>query len=192
MGGGEKKYSIGERKWTQPTLDVNGIWGGYLGEGSKTIIPAKASAKISMRLVPNQDNDKIFSLFERYVKTLVPKWVKLEIIRHADCLPYVAPANHPVFDLMKRSLKKIYGRQPILKRVSGSIGFVPITARILKVPIIMVGFAYSGSNVHGPNEHFSLSNYYKGIDVMEDFYNALAVPSSAYSNLSTLFESQNS
>jgi acetylornithine deacetylase/succinyl-diaminopimelate desuccinylase-like protein len=76
IGGGEEKYSLGERKWTQPTLDVNGIWSGYQGEGSKTIIPAYACAKISMRLVPDQDNDKIYSSFEKYVKTLVPGWVK--------------------------------------------------------------------------------------------------------------------
>ncbi|MCM8797468.1 MAG: peptidase dimerization domain-containing protein, partial [Candidatus Omnitrophica bacterium] len=97
IGGGEKKYSIDERRHLRPTLDVNGIWGGYTGEGSKTIIPFKASAKISMRLVPNQDPDKIFKLFEKYVKTLVPKWVKIEIIRYADCYPYQAQTDHPVF-----------------------------------------------------------------------------------------------
>ena len=173
IGGGEGKYTLGERKWTQPTLDVNGIWSGYTGEGSKTIIPASASAKISMRLVPSQNNDKVFSQFEKYVKTLVPKWVKLEIIRHADCLPYIAPTDHPVFDLMRKSLKKVYGKDPILKRVSGSIGFVPIMAKALKVPVIMVGFALPGANIHGPNEHFSVSNYLKGIEVMEDFYSRL-------------------
>jgi len=173
IGGGEAKYTLGQRKWAQPTLDVNGIWGGYQGEGSKTIIPAKASAKISMRLVPDQDNDKIYSAFEKYVKTLIPKWVKLEVIRHADCLPYLAPTNHPVFDLMKASLRKVYGKDPIFKRVSGSIGFVPIMAKELKVPVIMVGFALPGAKIHGPNEHFSLSNYFKGIEVMEDFYLSL-------------------
>ena len=174
IGGGEEKYTLGERKWTQPTLDVNGIWGGYQGKGSKTIIPAHASAKISMRIVPNQDNDKIFSSFEKYVKSLVPKWVKLEIARHSDCLPYIAPTDHPVFDLMSKSLKKVYGKNPIFKRVSGSIGFVPIMAKSLKVPVLMVGFALPGANIHAPNEHYSLSNYFKGIEVMEDFYANLA------------------
>ena len=172
-GGGESKYSVGERKWTQPTLDVNGIWSGYTGEGSKTIIPYKASAKISMRLVPNQDNDKIYASFEKYVKSLVPKWMKLEIVRHADCLPYKAPTNHKVFDLMRKSLKKVYGKNPIEKRVSGSIGFVPIMAKSLKVPVLMIGFALPGANIHAPNEHFNLTNYYKGIEVMTDFYKAL-------------------
>lgn len=175
IGGGEAKYSLGERKWTQPTLDVNGIWGGYSGEGSKTIIPSYAAAKISIRLVPNQDNDKIFRGFEKYVKALVPKFAKLEVKRQEDCLPFVAPVNHPVFKLMSKSLYKIYGKKPIFKRVSGSIGFVPVMAKALKVPVIMVGFALSGSNIHGPNEHFSLSNYFKGIEVMEDFYSNLGV-----------------
>ena len=173
VGGGETKYSLGERKWTQPTLDVNGIWGGYAGEGSKTIIPSSASAKISMRLVPDQDNDEIYDAFKKYVMTLVPKFVKLEVIRHADCPAYIAPTDDPVFDLMAKSMKKIYSKSPIFKRVSGSIGFVPIMAKALGVPVLMVGFALSGSNIHGPNEHFSISNYVKGIKVMEDFYSNL-------------------
>ena len=173
IGGGEIKFSLGERKWTQPTLDVNGIWGGYQEEGSKTIIPAKAGAKISMRLVPNQDNDRIYNYFEKYVRSLLPKWVKVEIIRHADCLPYIAPVDHPIFGQMRNSLKKVYGKEPIYKRVSGSIGFVPIMAKALNVPVLMVGFCLSGSNIHAPNEHLNLENYFKGIEVMTDFYTNL-------------------
>lgn len=175
---GQNKYSLGERKWTQPTLDVNGIWGGYREEGSKTIIPSVASAKISMRLVPNQNNDKVYSLFKKYVKTLTPKFAKVEIIRHADCLPYLAPTDHPIFGLMKESLRKTYKVDPIYKRVSGSIGFVPIMAKYLGVPVIMVGFCLSGSNIHAPNEHLNLPNYFKGIDVMIDFYSNLGKLSS--------------
>ncbi len=174
IGGGEEKYSVGQRKWTRPTLDVNGMWSGYTEEGSKTIIPAKASAKISMRLVPNQDNDKIYSLFEKYVKKLVPSSVKLEIVRHADCLPYIAPTNDLVFTLMKQSIKKVFGKDPVYKRVSGSIGFVPIMAKALNVPCLMVGFALPGDNAHAPNEHFSLTNYYKGIEIMSNFYKSLS------------------
>jgi len=170
VGGGETKYTLGERKWTQPTLDVNGIWGGYSGEGSKTIIPASASAKISMRIVPNQDNDKIYKAFSKYVKSLLPKFVKVDVVRNADCLPYIAPIDDPVFDLMIKSLKKVYGKSPIFKRVSGSIGFVPIMAKALKVPVLMVGFALSGSNIHGANEDFSINKYLKGIGVKENFY----------------------
>lgn len=173
-GGGERNLSLDERKWIRPTLDVNGIWSGYLGEGSKTIIPAKASAKISMRLVPNQKPDRIYKLFERYVKSLLPSFVKLDIKRLADCFTYQAPTKDKVYGLMEKSLKKVYKKNPVFKRVSGSIGFVPIMAKALNVPIIMVGFALPDSNIHGPNEWFSLSNYHKGIKVMEDFYKTLA------------------
>ena len=170
----ETKYSLLERLWTRPTLDVNGIWGGYAGEGSKTIIPAKAGAKISMRLVPNQNSDKIYGHFVSFINKIAPKTVKIKFIRHADCLPYKAPTDNKVFNLMKQSLKKHFGKEPVFKGVGGSIGFVPIMAKALKVPVIMVGFDYSGSNIHAPNEHFSLSNYYKGIEVMTDFYANLA------------------
>lgn len=173
VGGGEPEYSIDERKWVRPTLDVNGIWGGYTGEGSKTIIPFKASAKISMRLVPNQDPDKIFKLFEKYVKTLVPRWVKLKIARYADCYPYQVETDNPVFKLMGQSLKKYFGKAPKFERVSGSIGFVPIMAKALNAPVLMVGFALPGDNAHGPNEWFSLKNYYKGIQVFTHFYSNL-------------------
>lgn len=173
VGGGGPEYSIDERKWVRPTLDVNGIWGGYQGEGSKTIIPYKASAKISMRLVANQHPDKIFPLFEKYINSLIPKFAKVEIIRHADCLVYQAPTNHPVFTLMKKSLKKAFGKDPVFKRVSGSIGAVPLLADSLKVPCLLVGFSLPGDNIHAPNEWFSLSNYYKGIEVMGDFYTKL-------------------
>ncbi len=173
IGGGELQYSLGERISIRPTLDINGISGGYQGEGSKTIIPYKASAKISMRLVPNQKPAKIYKNFERYIKTLFPNWVKVKIIKHADCLPYIAPTNDSVFTLMKQSLRKIYKKEPVFKGVGGSIGFVPIMAKALRVPVVMVGFALPGSNIHAPNEYFRLSNYYKGIEVMTDFYKRL-------------------
>lgn len=173
VGGGEAKYSLNERRWTRPTLDVNGIWGGYQDEGSKTIIPAKAGAKISMRLVPNQNPDKIYAEFEKYVKKLVPEFVKLTISRHADCLPYKAPTTHLVFDLMKKSLKKAFGKEPLFTGVGGSIGFVPILAGTLKVPCLLVGFGLPTDRLHAPNEHLLLENYFKGVEAMADFYSNL-------------------
>ena len=170
IGGGEKNFSIVERMWIRPTLDVNGIWGGYMEEGSKTIIPAKASAKISMRLVANQDPDDIFVKFEKYVKGLTPKRVKITVTHHADCLPYKAPIENPIFDLMKKSLKKVFGKEPVFTGVGGSIGFVPIVTKALNVPCILVGFGLPTDNLHAPNEHFNLENYYKGIEAMTDFY----------------------
>lgn len=173
VGGGEPKYTMDERKWLRPTLDVNGIWSGYTEKGSKTIIPYIASAKISMRLVPNQHPDKIYPLFEKCVKSLVPKYAKVKISRHADCLVFSAQTNHQAFSLMNKSLKKAFGKNPVYKRISGSIGAVPILADALKVPTLLVGFSLPGDNLHAPNEWFSLSNYYKGIKAMTHFYSNL-------------------
>lgn len=173
FGGGEDKFSLNERRWSQPTLDVNGITTGYQGEGSKTIIPSKASAKISMRLVPNQNPDKIYELFEKHVKSLVPSGVRLKIIRHADALPYKAPTKHPVFSLIKQSLKRAFGKDPVYTGQGGSIGFIPVVAEALKVPCIMVGFGLPDDALHAPNEHFHLENYFGGIETMTDFYTKL-------------------
>lgn len=173
IGGGENWYSLNERRWSRPTLDVNGIVSGYMGEGSKTIIPARASAKISMRLVTNQDPAKIYREFEKFVKSLVPKTVKIRVIQHADALPYKSSTTDPIFDILKDSLKKSFGKPAVFQGVGGSIGFVPITASLLKVPVLMVGFGLPDENLHSPNEHFSVDNYLKGIEAMTDFYTKL-------------------
>lgn len=174
IGGGESEYSLNERAWARPTLDVNGITSGYQGEGSKTIIPAAASAKVSMRLVPNQDPVKISKAFKNYVSKLVPAGVKVRFVTHAMALPYKVPTDHPIFSLVKKSLETSFGREPVFTGVGGSIGFVPIVANTLKVPCIMVGFGLPDENFHAPNEHFSLDNYFRGIEAMADFYTNLA------------------
>lgn len=173
IGGGEEWYSLNQRRWARPTLDINGLNSGYQGEGSKTIIPAKASAKISLRLVPNQNPKEIYKNLVSYVKKLLPKNVKLTILHHADALPYKVLIEHPVFDIVGQSLKKVFGKEPIFTGVGGSIGFIPITAHALKVPCIIIGFGLPTDNLHAPNEHFSLENYDKGIKVMVDFYQKL-------------------
>lgn len=173
IGGGESWYSLNERRWSRPTLDVNGIVGGYTGEGSKTIIPARASAKVSMRLVPNQNPDKIYKNFVKFVKQLVPKTARVKIILHATALPYKAPTDQPIFEIVKASLKKVFGKPAVFQGVGGSIGFVPIMAGYLKVPCALVGFGLPDENLHSPNEHFSLENYYKGIEAMVDLYQNL-------------------
>lgn len=170
VGGGEEKYSLNERRWSQPTLDVNGIVSGYTGEGSKTIIPAKASAKISMRLVPNQDPEKIYKDFCDFVKSITSQNVQIEIINHSNALPYKSPTDHPVFETMKKALKKSFGKNAIFQGVGGSIGFVPVLANAIHVPVLMVGFGLPTDNTHSPNEHFSLENYFKGIKAMLEFY----------------------
>lgn len=173
IGGGEDFYSLNERRWTRPTLDVNGLVSGYTGEGSKTIIPSKSSAKISMRLVPNQDPEKIYQNFAKFVKRLVPKGAKLKITRHADALPYRAPTDHPVFDLIMQSQQKIFGKPSVFYGVGGSIGFIPIMANSLNVPCMLIGLGLPDEALHAPNEHYSLDNFYKGIETMVDFYNNL-------------------
>lgn len=173
LGGGEPWYSLNERRWSRPTLDINGISSGYQGEGPKTIIPAKASVKISLRLVPNQDPDKIYQAFVKYLNHLTPKGVKIKIIKHSQALPYKAPTDHPVFGVIKKSLKKAFGKEAVLVGVGGSIGFVPIMVKALKVPCLLVGFGLPDENFHSPNEHFSLENYQKGIETMVDFYENL-------------------
>ena len=169
-GGGETDYSINERRWTRPSLDINGIWGGYHEEGSKTIIPAEAGAKVSMRLVPNQNPEKIFNLFSSYVRKLIPKGVEVEIIDHASCLPYKAPTDHVIYSLAQKSIEKVFKNKAVYSGVGGSIGFVPIMAKALKAPVLMLGFGLSDDNLHAPNEKYSLENYYKWISVMTDFY----------------------
>lgn len=173
IGGGEAGFSLNELRWARPTLDVNGIWGGYQEEGSKTIIPYCASAKISTRLVPNQKPEKIFRLLEKRIKKLTPKTCHVKVTYLASCLPYKAPIGDMVLNTMKASLKKSFKKEPILKGVGGSIGFVPIVAKALKVPCLLVGFALPDDNVHAPNEHFSLTHYFKGIETMVDFYTNL-------------------
>lgn len=174
IGGGESRYSLNERRWSRPTLDVNGLLAGFTGEGSKTIIPATAMAKISMRLVPDQDPDDIFKKFSAFAKSLVPKGVKLEIIRHADCLPYKAPTNHPVFNLAKKCLTKAFGKHTVFFATGGSIGAIPILTSALKnIPCLMLAMGNADDNLHAPNEHFSLVNYTKGIAAMTDFYTQL-------------------
>ncbi|OGD08542.1 hypothetical protein A2899_03620 [Candidatus Amesbacteria bacterium RIFCSPLOWO2_01_FULL_49_25] len=171
IGGGESSYSLNQRRWTQPTLDVNGMLCGFTGSGSKTIIPSTAMAKLSMRLVPNQNPDKIFKLFSRYIRSLTPKGTHIEIINHASALPYVAPTSHPIFALAKSCLQKAFGQSPIFYATGGSIGAIPLLTQSLGgVPCLMIAMGNSDDNLHAPNEHFSLSNYTKGISAMTDFY----------------------
>lgn len=170
----DKKFTLNERRWALPTLDVNGTMSGYQGEGSKTIIPARASAKISMRLVQDQDPQKIFAAFSRYVTSLVPKGMKIEIKDHSSALPYKAPVEEPVFQLMKKSLKEIYKKEAVFGGVGGSIGFVPIMAKALNVPCLMIGFGLPDDNLHAPNEHFDINNYLLGIKAIARFFSLLS------------------
>lgn len=163
---GETGYSILERRWTRPTLDVNGIIGGWVGAGPKTVIPAKASAKISMRLVPEQRSKTLFRSFERRVRKLAPEAVGVEVrLLSASDAVVVDPAAPPI-RAAAAVVREIWGAEPVYTREGGSVPVVTQFSRVLKVPTVMFGFGLPDDNLHAPNEKYHLPNFYKGIDTV--------------------------
>jgi acetylornithine deacetylase/succinyl-diaminopimelate desuccinylase-like protein len=160
---GEPGFHVLERIWARPTLDVNGIWGGYQGEGAKTIIPAKAGAKISMRLVPDQEPEEIARRFAAYVKRLAPKEVKVTVRSLHGGSPFLSEADHPAFRATERALARAFGAAPVLVREGGSIPFTATIREALRCPVILMGFGLPDENSHAPNERLDLENYEKGI-----------------------------
>lgn len=171
---GEKGYSIVERLWTRPTLELNGIWGGYQGEGAKTVIPSKAYAKFSTRLVPNQDPDKIARLVEKHIRKLLPKTVKMNFQILSTGKPWVAPFHAPIFQVAQTALQKGFGRKAVFIREGGSIPFVTQMHDTFKVPCVLIGFGLPDENAHAPDEHIALENYFGGIQAIAHFYEDLA------------------
>jgi len=171
---GEKGYSIVERLWCRPTLELNGIWGGYTGEGSKTVIPSKAYAKFSTRLVPKQDTAKIARLVEKHIRKLLPKTVtcKFEVLSTGK--PWVAPYTHPFFEVAHNALQKGFGKRAVFIREGGSIPFVTQMYDTFKVPCVLLGFGLPDENAHAPDEHIALENYFGGIKSIAHFYEGLA------------------
>lgn len=171
---GEKGYSIVEQLWTRPTMEVNGIWGGYIGEGAKTVIPSKAYAKLSTRLVPNQDPAKIAKLVERHIRKLLPKSVtcKFEVLSTGK--PWVAPYSHPIFQKAIHSLERGFGKKAVFIREGGSIPFVTQMHDTFEVPCVLLGFGLPDENAHAPDEHILLENYFGGIKSVALFYQELA------------------
>jgi acetylornithine deacetylase/succinyl-diaminopimelate desuccinylase-like protein len=171
---GEKGYSIREQVWTRPTLEVNGMWGGYMGEGAKTVIPSKAYAKISTRLVPDQDPAKIAKLVERHIRKLLPKTVtcKFEVLSTGK--PWVAPYSHPIFQKAIHALESGFGKKAVFIREGGSIPFVTQMYDTFKVPCVLMGFGLPDENAHAPDEHLALDNYFGGIKSVALFYQQLA------------------
>jgi acetylornithine deacetylase/succinyl-diaminopimelate desuccinylase-like protein len=163
---GEAGYGILERRWTRPTLDVNGITGGWVGAGPKTVIPAKASAKISMRLVPDQRSKTLFRAFEKRVRALAPDAVGVEVrlLSGSDAV-VVDPAAPPI-RTAAAVVREIWGAEPVYTREGGSVPIVTQFARVLKVPTVMFGFGLPDDNLHAPNEKYHLPNFYKGIDTV--------------------------
>jgi len=171
---GEKGYSIVEQLWTRPTLEMNGIWGGYTGEGAKTVIPSKAYAKLSTRLVPNQDPAKITKLVERQIRKLLPKTVTLKFEVLSTGKPWVAPYTHPIFQKAIQALEAGFGKKAVFIREGGSIPFVTQMHDTFKIPCVLLGFGLPDENAHAPDEHIALENYFGGIKSMALFYEQLA------------------
>ncbi|MDG1849705.1 MAG: dipeptidase [Flavobacteriales bacterium] len=167
---GEEGYSTMERNSIRPTLDVNGIWGGYTGEGAKTVIASKAYAKISMRLVPGQNSDNITKLFSDHFKSIAPKSVKVKITPHHGGTPYVSPIDDDGYKAASLAMENTFGKKPVPVRSGGSIPIVALFEQELNVKSILLGFGLDSDAIHSPNEHFGLFNYFKGIETIPQFY----------------------
>ncbi|MDG1529317.1 MAG: dipeptidase [Polaribacter sp.] len=167
---GENGYSTNERNSIRPTLDVNGIWGGYTGEGAKTVIASKAFAKISMRLVPNQDWKDITQLFKNHFESIAPAGVKVVVKPHHGGQGYVTPTNNIAYQAASKAYEATFGKTPIPQRSGGSIPIVALFEKELKSKTILMGFGLDSDAIHSPNEHFGIFNYLKGIETIPHFY----------------------
>jgi len=167
---GETGYSTIERTGIRPTLDVNGIWGGYTGEGAKTVLPSKAFAKISMRLVPNQNSHKISEIFQKHFEKAAPASVKVKVTAHHGGEPVVVSIDSIGYKSASKAMEETYGKKPVPTRGGGSIPIVALFKKELGLDSILFGFGLDSDALHSPNEHFGLFNYYKGIETIPLFY----------------------
>lgn len=167
---GEDGYTTNERNSIRPTLDVNGIWGGYTGEGAKTVIASKAFAKISMRLVPHQNSAKITELFKNYFESIAPKSVKVKVRPHHGGEPVVTPSNSIAYKAASKAMEATFGKKPIPVRSGGSIPIVAMFKSELGLDSVLMGFGLDSDAIHSPNEHFGVFNYLKGIETIPYFY----------------------
>jgi acetylornithine deacetylase/succinyl-diaminopimelate desuccinylase-like protein len=167
---GENGYTTLERTGVRPTLDCNGIWGGYIGEGAKTVLPSKAFAKISMRLVPNQVSDDITALFKNHFESIAPKGVKVEVRPHHGGEPVVTPTDSKAYLAASQAMETTYGKKPIPTRGGGSIPIVALFERELGLKSVLMGFGLDSDALHSPNEHYGLVNYFKGIETIPYFH----------------------
>jgi acetylornithine deacetylase/succinyl-diaminopimelate desuccinylase-like protein len=171
---GEKGFTTNERTGIRPTLEVNGIWGGYTGEGSKTVLPSKASAKISARLVPNQSSAKITALLLDYFKKIAPAGVTVKATEHHGGEPYLTPIDSKAYQAAAKAIEKSFGKQPVPVRGGGSIPICSLFEKELGVKIVFMGFGLDSDNLHSPNEKYDIFNYYKGIETIPYFHQFFA------------------
>lgn len=174
---GEDGYTTLERAGIRPTLDVNGIWGGYTGEGAKTVLPSKAYAKISMRLVPNQVSDEISELFEKHFMSIAPKSVKVKVTPHHGGEPAVTPTDSVAYAAASDAFVEAWGKAPIPTRDGGSIPIVSLFKEELGLDTVLMGFGLDSDAIHSPNEHYGIHNYMKGIETITLFYKHFAAKS---------------
>ena len=167
---GEKGYTTLERTSIRPTIDVNGIWGGYIGEGAKTVLPSKAFAKISMRLVPNQSSEKIAKLFEDYFIKIAPPSVHVSVKAHHGGEPVVTPTDSVAYKAAEKAMETTFGKKPIPQRGGGSIPIVALFEAELNAKTVLMGFGLDSDDIHSPNEHYGIFNFLKGIETIPYFY----------------------
>jgi acetylornithine deacetylase/succinyl-diaminopimelate desuccinylase-like protein len=171
---GEEGYTTIERTGIRPTLDVNGIWGGYTGEGAKTVLPSKASAKISMRLVPNQDSAEITELFTKHFQSLAPKSVKVKVTAHHGGQPAVTSTTSKAYKAAEKAFEQVWGKTPIPTRDGGSIPIVSLFKKELGLETVLMGFGLDSDAIHSPNEHYGIKNFTLGIETIVAFYQHFA------------------
>ncbi|MGC1782844.1 MAG: dipeptidase [Acidobacteriaceae bacterium] len=176
---GEMEYSVLERLWARPTLEIHGMPGGFTGAGAKTVIPAKAAAKVSMRLVPEMEPKKIFAIYKTYVESLCPKGVALDVrlIHSGD--PIVIRVGNPYVDAATAAMREVFGKDTVFVRSGGSIPIVGDFERSLKVPSVMMGFGLPDDNLHAPNEKFHIANFHRGIESLIRFFERLGTANSS-------------
>jgi acetylornithine deacetylase/succinyl-diaminopimelate desuccinylase-like protein len=171
---GEKGYTTIERTGTRPTLDVNGIWGGYIGEGAKTVLPSKAYAKISMRLVPNQSSEKITEIFQKHFESIAPAGVKVKVTPHHGGEPVLTPTTSNAYKAASLAMTETFGVEPIPTRGGGSIPIVALFEKELETKTVLMGFGLDSDAIHSPNEHYGVFNYFKGIETIPQFFKHFA------------------
>jgi acetylornithine deacetylase/succinyl-diaminopimelate desuccinylase-like protein len=171
---GEKGYSTLERTGTRPTLEVNGIWSGYIGEGAKTVLPSKANAKISMRLVPNQSSEEIAEIFTRHFERIAPEFVKVKVTAHHGGEPVVTPTDSVAYRAAEQAIVESFGKAPIPTRGGGSIPIVALFESALGIKSVLFGFGLDSDALHSPNEKYDIYNYYKGIETLPLFHKYFA------------------
>ena len=171
---GEKGYSTLERTGTRPTLEVNGIWSGYIGEGAKTVLPSKANAKISMRLVPHQSSEEIAAIFQKHFESIAPEFVKVTVMSHHGGEPVVTPTDSTAYRAAEKAILESFGKKPIPTRGGGSIPIVALFEDVLGIKSVLFGFGLDSDALHSPNEKYDIYNYYKGIETLPLFHKYFA------------------